>query len=481
MFVVTLQARAQPMQAVAAGCLRGVVGGARVGRWSTWPPRRLAVARGSRFHSDPTTPPKPISEGRCCASRRAPGVSFLRATLSSTAAAAADGDPSAVPPGERVCLLDMSEREMQQWVESLGERRYRAQQLWRWLYHVPQRVPFEHMTDIKREFRERLGQCARQHALGAERVHAAADGTQKITFELQRRSGTIESVWIPADGRNTLCISSQLGCAMNCQFCFTAKMGLSAHLTTGEIVDQVLRARELFERPDEDPATRLGNVVFMGMGEPLHNVDNVLRAVDILLHDKGLHLSHNKVTVSTAGLVPEMRRYLRESRAHLAVSLNATTDEVRSWIMPINRKYPIAQLMETLREEYAQGHRRGDKVFIEYVLLHEVNDTLQDAQRLLQLTAHVPCKINLIPFNAHVGTEFRPSPLERVEAFRAHLHRRGATVTVRRQRGDDKMAACGQLGCPGERSTPPRMRVPSAFRHAVHANAPRTGGRVVGA
>jgi 23S rRNA (adenine2503-C2)-methyltransferase len=356
--------------------------------------------------------------------------------------------------------------ELERFVTALGEKPYRAHQLYRWLYRLPIATQIEHLSDIGKQFREVLAERSRLHALQLSQVREAQDGTRKLVYQVDDGGGAVESVLIPASGRNTLCISSQLGCAMNCQFCFTGKMGLRRNLLAAEIIDQVSLTRALYEAPN-DPASRLSNVVFMGMGEPFQNLDNVLRAVDILLDPKGMGFSHNKVTVSTSGLVPEIRRYLRESRANLAVSLNATTNEVRNWIMPINRKYPLEELIETLREEYSQDGRRGDKVFLEYVLLKDVNDSMEDAKRLLKITARIPCKVNLIPFNSHSGSEFQPSPPTRMEAFRQYLHERGVLVTLRRSRGDDQMAACGQLGSPGFGPMPPRMRVPEAFQHLI--------------
>eukprot|EP00166_Cyanidium_caldarium_P000213 ctg_1091.g344 len=404
------------MQAVAAGCLRGVVGGARVGRWSTWPPRRLAVARGSRFHSDPTTPPKPISEGRCCASRRAPGVSFLRATLSSTAAAAADGDPSAVPPGERVCLLDMSEREMQQWVESLGTVRAHD-----------------------------------RHQAGV----SGAPGAVRATTRAGRGTGACRGGRHPEDHLRAAATERHHRVLLHGQDGPVGALDHRGDCGSGAASARAVRAPR--RGPGHAPRQR--------------GVHGHGRAAT----QRGQRVARRGHSVARQGAALVAQQSDRE---HCGVGAGDAA-------LPARVAGPFGGQSERHHRRGAQldhahqpqvPHRAADGD-----VARRVNDTLQDAQRLLQLTAHVPCKINLIPFNAHVGTEFRPSPLERVEAFRAHLHRRGATVTVRRQRGDDKMAACGQLGCPGERSTPPRMRVPSAFRHAVHANAPRTGGRVVGA
>lgn len=267
----------------------------------------------------------------------------------------------------------------------------------------------------------------------------------------------IETVVIPCDrDRTTVCVSSQVGCAMNCQFCYTGRMGLKRNLTTAEIVEQAVVARRLFTS-EVGPIT---NVVFMGMGEPLQNIENVIKAADIMVDGQGLHFSPRKVTISTSGLVPQLKRFLRESRCVLAVSLNATTDEVRNWVMPINRKYNLSLLLDTLREELAL--RRNFKVLFEYVLLAGVNDSIDDAKRLVDLVRGIPCKINLITFNPHSGSLFRPTKDEKMVEFRNVLAQAGCVVFTRPSRGDDQMAACGQLGSPGEIQAP-LLRVPPQF------------------
>ncbi|MCB9506609.1 MAG: 23S rRNA (adenine(2503)-C(2))-methyltransferase RlmN [Myxococcales bacterium] len=356
----------------------------------------------------------------------------------------------------KLLLKSLTRSELEEWVASLGEKPYRAKQLWRWLYL--QRVgSFDEMSDLSRDFRERAAAVARVDVLRCTGTHRASDGTRKLTWETLD-GGQIESVLIPTETRNTLCISSQLGCAINCQFCLTAKMGLRGHLSTAEIVDQVVQTRRQFE--DEQ---RISNIVFMGMGEPLHNPENVFPATRILTDSDGLNLSHRKVTVSTSGLVPEIRRLGVETRVRLAVSLNATTDEVRDWVMPINRRYPLAELMGTLRSFPLP---KGERITFEYVMLDGVNDSDDDARRIVRLTAQIPCKINLIPFNPHPGTEFRPSPRERVERFRDLLLAKNLHTTIRETRGDDRMAACGQLGKPGPRM-PKRADPPQRFRSVV--------------
>jgi 23S rRNA (adenine2503-C2)-methyltransferase len=358
----------------------------------------------------------------------------------------------------KVLLKSLSFDELEQWVvEELDEQKFRAKQIWSWLY-VHLASTFEEMTNLSKALRQRLAETARIDVIALNSEHQSKDGTRKLTWKLDSGS-IVESVLIPADGRNTLCISSQVGCAMNCQFCYTARMGFHENLSTAEIVDQVVQTRRLFA-----PEKQLTNVVFMGMGEPFHNPDNVIPASNTLISREGLDLSYRRVTVSTSGLVPEILRFGEESKAGLAVSLNATTDKVRDWVMPINRKYPIGVLMDALREYPVP---KGERITFEYVLLRDVNDSMEDAGRLAKLVSGISCKVNLIPFNPHEGTEFQRSPRERLIAFRDYLVGRNINVTVRETRGDDEMAACGQLGQPGEKS-PRRIPPPSGFEAAVN-------------
>lgn len=357
----------------------------------------------------------------------------------------------------RVLLKSMSRAQLERWiVDEMGERPFRAKQLWKWMY-VHLVGDLDQMTDLSKAFRTRLAETARIDAVEVESVFKAEDGTRKILWKTLS-GAQVESVLIPTESRNTLCISSQVGCAINCQFCLTAKMGLRGQLTTAEIVDQVVQTRRMFEEEQH-----VSNIVFMGMGEPLHNPDNVIPATNILLDNDGLKFSKRKVTVSTSGLVPAIRRFGQESEARLAVSLNATTDEIRDWIMPINRKHPLDELMQCLREFPLS---KGERITFEYVMLDGVNDSMDDARRILSLVGNIPCKVNLIPFNPHPGTEFRPTPRERIDEFRDFLAGRNVLTTIRETRGDDRMAACGQLGTPGARM-PKRMPAPDRFSQAL--------------
>ncbi|KAK6931067.1 Radical SAM [Dillenia turbinata] len=326
-------------------------------------------------------------------------------------------------------------------------------------------IPFNSVDDdnglnfrINKDFKNMLGEHAKFGALSVKDILTASDGTRKILFKLEDGL-VVETVVIPSDGgRNTVCVSSQVGCAMNCQ------MGLSRHLMAAEIVEQAVFARRLLT----SEVGSITNVVFMGMGEPLHNIENVLRASDIMVHEQGLHFSPRKVTISTSGLVPQLKRFLQESSCALAVSLNATTDEVRNWIMPINRKYNLSVLLGTLREELR--FRKNYKVLFEYVMLAGVNDSFEDARRLIDLVQGIPCKINLISFNPHSGSYFKPTQEDRIIEFRNILADAGCVVFLRPSRGDDQMAACGQLGKPGEIQAP-MLRIPAQFQRAVRERA----------
>ena len=264
----------------------------------------------------------------------------------------------------------------------------------------------------------------------------APDGTTKVALALG--AATVETVLIPAEDRTTVCVSSQAGCTRHCRFCATATLGFSRNLTAGEIVLQYAVARA--DAPPERPAR---NVVFMGMGEPMDNLDEVLTAVQVLTEEAAPRLSSSHVTVSTSGVLPEMKRFLKESRAHLALSLNATTDEQRERLMPHNRVWPIAALLGALREDQALGS--GRRYFIEYVLWHDVNDSDEDARRLAALLTGLPAHVNLIPHNAYEGSALSAPSDERVLAFQSRLQETGLRCLVRWPRGRQIAAACGQL------------------------------------
>jgi 23S rRNA (adenine2503-C2)-methyltransferase len=334
--------------------------------------------------------------------------------------------------------------------EGLGEPRYRGQQIWRWV-HGRGATSFDHMTDVSRPLRARLAERARIGTLEVAEVQRSSDGTRKL--RLSTRDGrSIESVLIPDGDKLTQCISSQVGCALDCQFCATAKLGLIRHLDAGEIADQVYRARALLA--EEEPGRRITNLVYMGMGEPLHNYQAVMKSLAILTDGMGANFSQRRITVSTVGMVPGIERLGRESlRPNLAVSLNAASDEVRDRIMPVNRKWPIASLLAALRAYPLEQRRR---ITFEYVLLAGVNDSMDDAERLARLLRPLRCKLNLIPWNPHPGAPFaRPSPAA-IEGFQNRVKELGLAAYLRTPRGDDIDAACGQLANrgPADRQAP---------------------------
>ncbi|XP_057947918.1 uncharacterized protein LOC131143691 isoform X2 [Malania oleifera] len=290
----------------------------------------------------------------------------------------------------KVLLKGMGYAEFEGWVQSNGYRPAQALMLWKRLYGLDIWAhSIDELDGLNKNFKKMLSEHAEFKALSLREILTASDGTRKILFTLDDGL-VIETVVIPCDkGRNTVCVSSQVGCAMNCQFCYTGRMGLRRHLTAAEIVEQAVFARRLLSS-EVGPIT---NVVFMGMGEPLQNIENVIKAANIMVHDQGLHFSPRKVTISTSGLVPQLKRFLHESNCALAVSLNATTDEVRNWIMPINRKYKLNLLLGTLREELRCRHNY--KVLFEYVMLAGVNDSLLSQKTPPPVASNTSTTINI--------------------------------------------------------------------------------------
>ena len=320
-----------------------------------------------------------------------------------------------------------------------GWPRFRGEQVWRWVHDRGARG-FDEMSNLPRDVRTALAERARIGTLEIAEVQTSRDGTRKLRL-VTHDGHSIESVLIPDGEKTTQCISSQVGCAVDCQFCATAKLGLVRNLDAGEIVDQVYLARRLLA--ELEPGRKLTNLVYMGMGEPLHNYEHVVRSLRILTHDKGAGLSQRRITVSTSGLVPKLERLGGEDvRPNLAVSLNAPSDEVRDQIMPINRKWNLARLLAALRAYPLEQRRR---ITFEYVLLAGVNDSLRDAAQLAKLLRGFRCKVNLIAWNPHPEASFqRPAPAV-IDAFQAECKRLGLPTYLRTPRGDDIDAACGQL------------------------------------
>ncbi|HEY3731989.1 MAG TPA: 23S rRNA (adenine(2503)-C(2))-methyltransferase RlmN [Steroidobacteraceae bacterium] len=337
-------------------------------------------------------------------------------------------------------LLGLARPELEAFCGALGSKSFRARQLMSWLYKRGCNR-FEDMTDLAREFRARLAECAELDLPEIVREQRASDGTRKWLLRADA-SQAFEMVYIPESDRGTLCISSQVGCALDCSFCATAQQGFNRNLSTAEIVGQVwLANRELGFQPGGDRI--ITNVVLMGMGEPLANFRNVIPALRILLDDLGFDLSRRRVTLSTSGLVPQIYRLAREINCALAVSLHAPDDELRSQLVPINRVHPIAELLAACW--HYLDEQNGRSVTFEYVMLDAVNDAPNQALALARLLAGHPAKVNLIPFNPYPGSHYRRSSEAAVERFRDQLIRNGVIATVRRTRGDDIDAACGQL------------------------------------
>jgi 23S rRNA (adenine2503-C2)-methyltransferase len=337
-------------------------------------------------------------------------------------------------------LLGLTRSGLEEFVVAMGEKPFRARQLFKWIYRRAA-GDLDAMTDLARDFRRRLGEIAEIRVPEVITQQVSSDGTRKWMLRLESGQA-IEMVFIPEPGRGTLCISSQVGCAMDCTFCSTGQQGFNRNLDTAEIVGQVwLANRELGYSPDGDRV--ITNVVFMGMGEPLANYRNVVPAAEVMMDDLGLDLSRRRVTVSTSGLVPQMLRIAEETNVALAVSLHAPNDELRNEIVPINRRHSIAELLAACWHYVEKQNARN--VTFEYVMLDGVNDRPEHARQLAALLRGHPAKVNLIPFNPFPGTRYRRSSEAAIERFRDLLIKGGVMATIRRTRGDDIDAACGQL------------------------------------
>jgi 23S rRNA (adenine2503-C2)-methyltransferase len=363
-----------------------------------------------------------------------------------------------------VNLLDFDREAMRAFLAARGEKPFRARQVLRWIHRrLADRI--DAMTDLARATREALARDAEIRAPEVVRDTVAGDGTRKWLLDVGG-ANAIEAVYIPEDDRGTLCISSQAGCALDCAFCSTGKQGFNRNLSMGEIIGQLWHAdRALLAAGVSAPWVEQGrhpitNVVMMGMGEPLANFDNVVAAMRLMLDDDAYGLSRRRVTLSTSGLVPAIDRLRDECPVALAVSLHAPTDALRDALVPINRKYPLRELLAACLRYIEKAPR--DFVTFEYVMLDGVNDSEVQARALAALVRDVPCKFNLIPFNPFPNTEFRTSPRARILAFQSVLQDAGLIATVRRTRGDEIDAACGQLAGQVQDRTKRRM-------HRLHA------------
>jgi 23S rRNA (adenine2503-C2)-methyltransferase len=347
------------------------------------------------------------------------------------------------PASERVNLLGLEPARLEAFVAGLGGQPFRARQLLQWIYKRNE-DRFEAMTDLAKSFRAQLADRAEIRVPEIVTTQVSADGTRKWLLSAGAAQA-IEMVFIPEADRGTLCISSQVGCALDCSFCATAQQGFNRNLTTAEIVGQVwLANRELIAAASEAGVDRpITNVVLMGMGEPLANFRHVVPALRLFTHDLGFDISRRRVTLSTSGLVPQIYRLAEEVNVALAVSLHAPDDALRNELVPINRKHPIAELLEACW--HYLDEQNGRSITFEYVMIDGVNDSPAQARALARLLKGHPAKMNLIPFNPFPGTAYRRSPPEAIVRFRDELLARGLLATIRRTRGDDIDAACGQL------------------------------------
>lgn len=339
-----------------------------------------------------------------------------------------------------VNLLDFDRQALEAWFLARGDKRFRAQQILKWVYQL-NIDDFEKMTNLGKVLRAELAQEACIDLPEVVSDKDSDDGSRKWLLKLAD-GNCIEAVFIPEDGRGTLCVSSQVGCALNCSFCSTAQQGFNRNLTAGEIVAQLVIANRLLGagEPGARPVT---NVVMMGMGEPLLNFDNVIRAMNLMRDDHAFGLSKRRITLSTAGIVPDIDRLRACCDVSLAVSLHAPDDSLRDELVPLNRKYPIAELLAACRRYVADEPRR--RVTFEYVMLDGVNDSDAHARALIRLLRDVPAKVNLIPFNPFPQTRYKRSSPQRIARFRDLLMTAGLVTITRKTRGDDIDAACGQL------------------------------------
>src|SRR5262245_2555770 len=364
-----------------------------------------------------------------------------------------------------VNLLGLDHEALKGFCAGLGEKPFRARQLLRWIHHAGV-DDFAAMTDMAKPLRERLAQSATIAAPRVLRDTTAADGTRKWLLDVGT-GNAIESVFIPEEERGTLCISSQAGCALECSFCSTGKQGFNRNLTVEEIIGQLWWANKSLGRGVTE-SRPISNVVMMGMGEPLANYDNVVAALSLMLDDNAYGLSRRRVTLSTSGLVPAIDRLREDCPVALAVSLHAGNDPLRDRLVPINRKYPLAELLAASVRYLERAPR--DFVTFEYVMLDGVNDSVEQAKELVALVRNVPCKFNLIPWNPFPGAEFATSPRSRILEFQKTLMDAGLVTTIRKTRGEDIDAACGQLAGRVQDRTKRQIRIQRAATRAA-ANA----------
>ena len=349
----------------------------------------------------------------------------------------------------RIELVGLSRAELADELVRLGEKAFRAKQLWHWIYNRGE-TDFAQMTTLSKEFRAKIAETHKVTRPGIATEQTSSDGTRKWLFRLADGKD-VETVYIPEEDRGAVCVSSQVGCTLSCSFCHTGTQPMLRNLTSGEIVGQFMAARDSYnEWPTPQDGTRmLSNIVMMGMGEPLFNYENVAKALTIIMDGDGISLSKRRITLSTSGIVPEIERCGEELGVNLAISLHAVRDDLRDELVPINKKWPIAEVLEACRRYPTSSNAR--RITFEYVMLKGINDTDADAHELVRLVKGIPAKINLIPFNPWPGTIYECSSNNRIHRFADIVNDAGYSSPVRTPRGRDIMAACGQLKSASER------------------------------
>ena len=343
----------------------------------------------------------------------------------------------------KVNLLNFNRKAMREYFNAIGEKPFRADQVMKWIYHQGV-ADFELMTNINKVLRAKLQANCEIKAPEIAYQQSATDGT--IKFALRLEGGQeVETVWIPDGDRATLCVSSQVGCALECTFCSTAQQGFNRNLSVSEIIGQVWRVATTIGLSNDTARRPITNVVMMGMGEPLLNLKNVVPAMDLMMDDLAFSLSKRRVTLSTSGVVPALDMLGDQIDVALAISLHAPDDELRDELVPVNKKYPIETFLAAVRRYLAKSNANQGKVTVEYVMLNGINDSTDQAHQVAKVMADTPCKINLIPFNPYPGSPYTCSSNSRIDRFAKVLMSYGLVVVVRRTRGEDIDAACGQL------------------------------------
>ncbi|ATM99967.1 bifunctional tRNA (adenosine(37)-C2)-methyltransferase TrmG/ribosomal RNA large subunit methyltransferase RlmN [Proteus terrae] len=367
---------------------------------------------------------------------------MTQSTIPAPSASVAVSKENTVNQKTKINLLDLNRKQMRELFVSMGEKPFRADQIMKWMYHYCY-DDFDQMTDINKVLRNKLKEIAEIKAPEVSEEQRSTDGTIKWAIKVGDQQ--VETVYIPEDDRATLCVSSQVGCALECKFCSTAQQGFNRNLKVSEIIGQVWRAAKIIGSLKETGRRPITNVVMMGMGEPLLNLNNVIPALEIMMDDFGFGLSKRRVTVSTSGVVPALDKLGDAVDVALAISLHAPTDEIRDEIVPINKKYNIEMFLEGVRRYIAKSNANQGRVTIEYVMLDHINDSTDQAHQLAELLKDTPCKINLIPWNPFPGAPYGRSSNSRIDRFSKVLMEYGFTTIVRKTRGDDIDAACGQL------------------------------------